>query len=195
MKLIKVRAKSKVVTIEEDKMIVCPDLSYRIEIPKRLIIKTSGGVFYSKNNKKTMWTTMFVDSDLFKNTIVIQNIRRAKSAGHIFVYGNKMFGINFDAVIDKLYSRSMDFCFYCDETLNKSNRTTDHLIPKAILRAYMLNTIENNTVPCCSICNSEKASLHPYIFREHARLRPGEISKKILKTLNLILISKTDPLC
>lgn len=140
---------------------------------------------------------LWVDSDFFKDSIVLKKIRRLKISGHVITYGNKRFGVNFDQVVDRLYSRNMDTCFYCDETLNKNNRTTEHLIPKAMLRAYHLNAINDNTVPCCSSCNSEKANLHPYTFREYIRRRKKESTRfrKILKVLDLILINKKDPLC
>lgn len=199
MNVRKIKIKGKTFSFNDDSFFICEKspAGKKLTIPKRVVIKSDSEELYSRDNKKGEWITLWVDSGFFKDAEILKVIRRIKTAGHIFLYGNKRFGILFDAVMDRLYSRSMDFCFYCDETLNKTNRTTEHLVPKAILRAYLINVLDDNTVPCCQKCNSEKANLHPYTFREYVKLRlSSDVRyKKVLKTLNSILINKNDPLC
>jgi len=199
MKVRKIKIKGKTLSFDDESFFICADFpaGKKLTIPKRIVIKSDSQQLYSRNNNQSEWVILWVDSDFFKDQEILKIIRRIKTAGHIFLYGNKRFGINFDQVIDRLYSRSMDFCFYCDETLNKNNRTTEHLVPKAILRAYLINVLDDNTVPCCQKCNSEKANLHPYTYREYVKLmiKRDVRYKKVLRTLNSILINKNDPLC
>lgn len=198
MNVRKIRIKAKLIQETDHDLIICPEATddRNLIISKDLIIKSFEKDFFSRNNLVNTWTTFHIDSFFFKDKDSLRKVRRLKNAGHLFIYGVKQFGIDFDAVIDRVYSRSMDHCFYCDEILDRTNRTSEHLVPKAMLKAYLIVTLDDNTVPCCSDCNSEKANLHPYTFREYVKFKVDVAPryKKMLRTLNNILISKKDPL-
>lgn len=174
-------------------------------IPKSYVIKTGNQELHdytTKSGKLIEWTNLYIDPDFFKHGQVIAIIRKLKNENKLFVYGRKTYGIIWDYVINRLYSRPLDVCFYCDQKLKSKGdkrfkKTKDHLIPKVIVEAYGFYYIDDNTVPCCFECNQEKASLHPYIFREKVKhkiqySRKPEKWKRILKTLNKILIEKHD---
>lgn len=198
MNVRKIRVKSKLIQETDHDLIICPDAvdDRNLVISKSLILKSFEKDFFSRNNLVNTWTTFHIDSFLFKDKDALRKIRRLKNAGHLFTYGVQKFGIDFDAVIDRVYSRNMDHCFYCDHNLDKTNRTSEHLVPRVMLKAYLIVSLDDNTVPCCIECNSEKANLHPYTFREYVKLKIGFAPryKKMLRTLNSILISKKDPL-
>lgn len=201
MNVRKLRVKAKLVCDNGSELLLCKEAPAKtLRIPKQYIIKTDESEFFSRKNISSTWIILFLDTDYFKAKGILKRLETLKSAGHIFLYGDKKYGVDFDAVITKLYSRSMDYCFYCDEDLIAENRTTEHIIPRAILKAYGLITIDNNTVPCCKECNYLKTNLHPYTFRVAVQtiIKHAGASKKwgvVLQTLNKILIHKKDPLC
>lgn len=171
-------------------------------IPKKFILKTSEKEFFNKSYykpKKEKWTSIYLDPDFFRSQDIAKRLYQLEKKNRIFVYGRRSYGIVWDYVINILSSRPANMCFFCDDTLiRKENFTRDHLIPSVIVEAYGLSFIYNNTVPCCKACNEEKASLHPYIFREKVKLkirhsRNKEKWRRVLKVLNKILIEKKDP--
>ena len=202
----RIRIKTKYLSETDEHYLVSGNVN--LIIPKSYVIKTARQQFHDYNvkpGKQIPWTSLYLDVDFFKHKPVIDSIRQLKNDKKIFVYGRKQFGIIWDAVINKMYSRPLDQCFYCDCKLRKggnkvNTHTKDHIIPKVMVEAYGYNFLDDNTVPCCKWCNQHKASLHPYAFREKVKhklsyLRKGrEKWESILKTLNKILIEKKDPL-
>ena len=177
-------------------------------IPKDYVIKTGKNEFFDYNTrpgKKIQWTSLYLDTDFFKHKAIIDTLRKLKNDKKVFIYGRKQFGVNWDAVINRMYTRPLNQCFYCDVKMRKggnkvNSSTKDHVIPRVMVEAYGYNYLDDNTVPCCRWCNQHKGSLHPYTFREKVKhklsyLRKGRDKwEKILKTLNKILIEKKDPL-
>jgi len=199
MNVRKLRVKTKIIQETDVSLLIFPTDKHKILlIPKRMVIKSEVGEFYSKKKDEgfTEWTTLHIDNDFLKNEQIMNRVVNLKSAGHLFLYGNKRFGIDFDTVITKQYSRPVDLCFYCDENLSIKNKTIDHLVPKAFLRAYGIVFLEDNNLSCCIDCNSKKANLHPITFREYVKTILKSAPKKkwrdVLKTLNNILLDKKD---
>jgi len=171
-----------------------------LTIPKEHISKISEKELFEKSyfdTKKAKWTSIYIDADYFRR--IAHDVYKLKRKSRVFIYGRRSYGINWDYVINIVSSRPATYCFYCDEPLfRKVNFTRDHVIPRVIVEAYGLSSIDDNTVPCCKECNEEKGSLHPYIFREKVKLkvkysRKKQKWKRVLKVLNKILIEKTDP--
>jgi 5-methylcytosine-specific restriction endonuclease McrA len=190
----RIRVKSRLITQNDNEFII-KGKKISLVIPKSYILKT--------NNKesKDHWTSLYLDPDFFKSKDVVLKLRFLKDDDSIYIYGRKSFGIIWDNVANRVYSRQKNICFFCDEKLysgrtKHGNKTKDHLIPTVMVKAYGFNYIDDNLVPACQDCNSEKASLHPYVFREKVKLlieRTGkEKWRKVLKTLNKILIEKHD---
>lgn len=121
------------------------------------------------------------------------------------MYGKKSFGVDWDQVLDLLYSSPGDTCFYCGDTFqdeyghSKKNKTKDHLIAREILKAYGYNVFPDNTVPCCTTCNGTKGSLDPYVWRVKlktmikANTKDKWRWKNALKVMNNILLKINDP--
>ena len=69
-------------------------------------------------------------------------------------------------------------------------------MPTVIIKAYGFSYLDDNLVPSCRDCNSEKASLHPYIFREKVKMLWERTKnpkwKKVIIVLNKVLIEKHD---
>lgn len=200
MNVRKLRVKTKIIQETDASLLIFPTDKHKILlIPKRVVIKSEVGEFYSKKKHEgfSEWTTLHIDNDFLKNEQIMSKVNNLRLAGHLFIYGNRKFGIDFDAVITKQYSRPVDICFYCDEELIRHNKTVDHLIPKAFLRAYGIVFLEDNNLSCCGDCNSKKANLHPATFREYVKIllksSPADKWRIVLKTLNDILIDKKDP--
>lgn len=201
MNVRKVRIKKKLISESEDSFLIYSSRPEKqLAIPKRLVIKSNSEKFYSKNNMTSTWDVFHIDNDFFKNQHVMKKIFSFKNSGHLFLYGYKKFYVNFDSVITKLYSRPMTFCFYCDDELISSTKTTEHILPRNFIQAYGYNSLDDNTVPCCRNCNSLKSNLHPVTFRELVKTMISNTTDEllikklssILKTLNKILIDKKD---
>lgn len=60
-----------------------------------------------------------------------------------------------------------DHCFYCGVKLWLGNRTLDHVVPRCNGAA-----VKNNLVPCCNICNRDKAALAVSHFRARSQYGP-----------------------
>jgi len=141
-----------------------------------------------------------------KDTDTLVRIATLKRKGHLFIYGKTRFGVDWDTVIERVYSRPANLCFFCDKKLKRGGpdskrndvKTKDHLIPGSVLDAYGIVVLEDNTVPCCITCNQEKANLHPYVYRSKLQYllknnhRDQKRRRKVLSTLNLILIKDHD---
>ena len=191
----RIRIKSKLITPLENEFVI-KGKKISLVIPKSYILKTN------RNESDNYWTNFYLDPDFFKSKDVLLSLRALKNDDNVFIYGRKSFGIIWDEVIDKVYSRKKNKCFFCDDHLyakkgkEPGNRTKDHLIPTVIIKAYGFSYLDDNLVPSCQDCNSEKASLHPYIFREKVKIlieRTGKGKwRKVLTILNKILIEKHD---
>ena len=110
---------------------------------------------------------------------------------YVIIDGETHFGINWDFVVVK--RKNNKNCFLCHGELNSTNRTSDHLISKMILKAYgYTKPLPNNTVPCCKDCNKEKASMHPEVYRDFVKNKISETGEPkyriILFTLNKIIV-------
>jgi len=99
------------------------------------------------------------------------------------------FGVSFNS--------SKDECFYCHTGLTDKNRTKDHIIPKS-RNGILSNT---NKLWCCVECNSLKANLDPYQFKEKLEkiiLKIDTIVHKkdkeyyitVLETVNQMILKK-----
>lgn len=202
MNVRKIRIKTKLVREQQDSF-----SAQELVIPKTYITKVEGKKYYSRTTKshKENWTIFTIDEDFLRDSSVLLAISELKEKGRLYVYGRKSFGIDWDVVLDMLYSHPADKCFYCSESLidtngkKKRNKTKDHLVAKEILKAHGLYSIPDNTVPCCTTCNGAKGSLTVYLWRVKLKTMIKERNKydwkwrRALKVMNRILIDKTDP--
>jgi hypothetical protein len=185
------------VTDKGDRYLIRNKNAY-LEIPKSYVLKTNNQKFHDKKP----WINFYLDPDFFKKPGVFKKMLRFKSSKSLFIYGRKLFRINWDSVVNRMYSRSQYICFYCDGEFTEGrgdrlSKTTDHLIPTVMLKAYGYEYLDDDEVPCCYECNQDKASLHPVTWRVKV-IRNFEMTgdnkwKIALKTLNKILTDKKDP--
>src|SRR3989304_4344597 len=107
MNVRKLWVKAKLVCNESSELVICKEAPAKtLLIPKQYIIKSDESEFFSRKNILSTWLVLYLDSDYFNANGVLKRIETLKSAGHIFLYGDKKYGVDFDAVITKLYSRS-----------------------------------------------------------------------------------------
>lgn len=189
----RIRAKSSYLSILDDGLLLS-DKKNSLLIPNSFILKTNEQNFFDQKVNQ-QWTNIYLDPSFFKTKDILVKLARFKRSNKVFVYGKRSYGIHWDNVITRMYSRPQDLCFYCDAELNTKSKTKDHLVPVVVIRALGYNYIDDNTVPCCKDCNSEKASLMPDIFRMKAKrlIKADYKWKKVVSVLNKILINKKDP--
>lgn len=197
MNVRRIRIKTSIINDKGDLYLVRNKNIY-LEIPKSYVLKSNNQTFHDKKR----WTVFYLDPDFFKKAGVLKKLIRLKKLNHAFIYGRRLFKIHWDNVVTRTQSRSLDVCFYCDmefvhEKNHKFSKTSDHLIPTVILKAYGYEYIDDNEVPCCRECNQDKASLHPLTWRVKVRNNIKLTGKPkwntVLKTLNKILTDKKDP--
>ena len=198
----RIRVRASIVENTENEFVL-KGKKVRLIIPKSYVLKTNNQDYFDIDpviNKRT-WINFYLDPDFFKHDKVYAKIKMLRKSRNIVFYGHKKFGIIWSNVVDRMYSRPLFFCFYCDEKLTgfgtmNENKSRDHLIPRIFLKAYGIRYIEDNSLPCCMGCNAQKANLHPYIFREKVKLliekTKDEKWNRVLKVLNKILIEKKD---
>lgn len=68
-------------------------------------------------------------------------------------------------------------CYYCGRTFPRRKLTLDHKFPLDVGGP----TIPNNMVPCCSHCNSEKANMNMYQYKEYLALESIKEKRKLRK--------------
>ena len=174
---------------------------HNLEIPKTYILKIEVKRYYSRTAKerKENWSIITIDDDFLRNRDVLIAISRLKDKGHLYVYGRNSFGINWDAVLEMLYSSPGTHCFFCNSKLTPKSKTKDHLVSREILKAFGLYQIPDNTLPCCLECNRMKGGLDPYMWRVKLKTLIKERHghdykwKAGLKVMNKILLEKKDP--
>jgi hypothetical protein len=177
-------------------------------IPKTFVVATERKQCYSRNTKtkKETWVILTIDEDYLRDSKILIQISNLKEKGHLYVYGRKSFGVDWDVVMEILYSNPPNNCFFCHEPLvndhGKKRRdvaTKDHLVAREILKAFGLYSIPDNTVPCCVECNRAKGSLDPYMWRVKLKTLIKSNTdydwkwKRGLKVMNKILLESKDP--
>ena len=93
-----------------------------------------------------------------------KNIRPYKTLYDLFQERkkNKAYNLNQQKRICK-----QDECYYCGITLNRKNRTKDHIPSQCLFVGYPERYKQNRlTVPCCNKCNFE-LSKHENEFRNY----------------------------
>jgi len=192
----RIRVKTSIVTDKGSFYLIRNKNSY-LEIPKSYVLKTNNQKFHDKKP----WTNFYLDPDFFKKNGVYRRMQKFKSSGSLFIYGRRLFKINWDNLITRLYSRRLDICFYCDTEFDprincRFSKTSDHVVPTVVLKAYGYEYIDDNEVPCCYECNQDKASLHPATWRVKVQNNIRFTSEPkwaiVLKTLNKMLTEKKD---
>jgi len=164
---------------------------YRFSIPKTQTLKFERVVIknlYTKIDED--WIDISVTDWIWNKSNLEKKLKSYKMTSDVVISGETHFGICWDFVMMKRKNKFS--CFFCQEKITGKSYTDDHLIPRSILRAYGLKGgIPNNTVPCCKECNSEKANLHPEVYRElvKRKIHNGEDVRYrvILFTLNQVL--------
>lgn len=169
------------------------DLNSRFSIPKSQVLKFEKITIknpYTKTDED--WIEIVVTDWIWHKKNLKEKLNNYKIVDSVVISNETHFGINWDYVIMK--KRDRNHCFFCQCKLNSDGKekTNDHVIPKAVLKAYGLKGgIANNTVPCCKEDNREKANLHPEIYRELVRRKiheGGDLKyRTILFTLNELL--------
>ena len=106
----RIRIKSKLITPLENEFVI-KGKKISLVIPKSYILKTN------RNESDNYWTNFYLDPDFFKSKDVLLSLRALKNDDNVFIYGRKSFGIIWDEVIDKVYSRKKNKCFFCDDHL------------------------------------------------------------------------------
>lgn len=177
-------------------------------IPKTFIVEVDHRQYYSRNTKtkKETWIILSIDDDFLRDSKILIAISNLKEKGHLYVYGRRSFGIDWDQVLELLYSKPANNCFFCNEPLvdnqgikRKDVATKDHLVAREILKAYGLYSIPDNTLPCCVECNRAKGSLTPYLWRVKlktlikARTDQDWKWRRGLQVMNKILLESKDP--
>ncbi len=163
----------------------------KFNIPKNQVLKFEEITISNPyTNLDEQWIDIVVTDWIWSKMDIESKLKNYKMSSDVVISNETHFAINWDFVIMK--RRDSNRCFFCEKKIYDSKKTLDHLIPKAVLRAYGLKGgIPNNTVPCCLEDNREKANLHPEVYRELVRRKiheGGDIKyRTILFTLNQLL--------
>jgi len=164
----------------------------RFYIPKSQVIRLNHYTKTGPGNSKVKenWVTITVTDWAWNKVNIPLHISGMQEVGEVFVEGETHQGINWDYVISK--RRDSKRCFYCmrlfDDLILK---TRDHVIPKAILKAFGISSLPNNTVPCCEDCNGDKANLHPTVYKKYIMMKLHETGEQyyriVLDTLTRLI--------
>ena len=168
-------------------------------VPKNQVISIEDYTKSSPTNHKIQekWSKITVTSWSWDKVNIPFHISGLQEMGEAFIEGETHFDVDWDYIIKK--RRDHRRCFYCLRKFNfkdpELKKTRDHLIPKAILKAYgKPNGIPNNTVPCCSRCNNEKSNLHPSVYLIYISRKihetGSEYYRTISGTLNQLIVKK-----
>lgn len=148
---------------------------------------------------KEKWLEITVTDWIWNKMNLPEAFEKMKEVEEIVIMGETHFDVDWDYVISKRSDRK--HCFYCmtkmkllrkGETPIPQSKTKDHLIPKAVLKAYGIIELPNNTVPCCRQCNDDKANLMPELYLRYAKLKLHETGdtyyRTIIDTLERVIV-------
>jgi len=164
-------------------------------IPKSQIIYVQH--YKVSQNKGGKWVAISVTEWAWNKIDLAKLLEPLQENEEAYVAGESHYDVDWDYVIAK--RRIKNKCFYCMKVFLKGvpnrSKTRDHLIPRAMLKAYgKPRGIPNNVVPCCRRCNKDKANLHPEVYKKFIMGKLHETGgvyyRVVLDTLNRLIVKK-----